>query len=309
MTSRRWPACSPSPASCTWSGRRCSSRSCRAGCRPGASWCTSPGSPSSPVPQGCCTRARVPSPAGRAPPCWSAVYPANVQMALDAHRRAGRDGGPRPPGGGPGAAAAAGAARAHRAQGDPHGVTRVRSADAGPISSGGPRRPARTRRRSTRGRCACRPCSCAPCARTRPTPRCRATGCSCAPATSAASRPGIYTWLPLGLQGAAQRRADRPRGDGRDRRPGGALPGAAAAGAVRGDRSLDRVRRQHLPAQGPQGRRLPARADARGDVHPRWSRTCTRRTRTCRCRSTRSRPSTATRRVRARASCAAASSS
>ena len=28
-----------------------------------------------------------------------------------------------------------------------------------------------------------------------------------------------------------------------------------------------RVRRRHLPAQGPQGRRLPARPDARGDVH------------------------------------------
>ena len=27
--------------------------------------------------------------------------------------------------------------------------------------------------------------------------------------------PGIYTWLPLGLQGAAQDRGDHPRGDGR----------------------------------------------------------------------------------------------
>ena len=36
------------------------------------------------------------------------------------------------------------------------------------------------------------------------------------------------------LPGAAQRRADRARGDGRDRRPGGALPGAAAARALRG---------------------------------------------------------------------------
>ena len=36
--------------------------------------------------------------------------------------------------------------------------------------------------------------------RTRPTPRCRATGCWSAPATSAAPRPGIYTWLPLGLR-------------------------------------------------------------------------------------------------------------
>ena len=50
--------------------------------------------------------------------------------------------------------------------------------------------------------------------------------------------------------------------------PGGALPGAAAARALRGDRPVDRVRRQPVPAQGPQGRRLPARPDARGDVHP-----------------------------------------
>ena len=32
---------------------------------------------------------------------------------------------------------------------------------------------------------------------------------------------------------------------------------------------MDRVRRRHLPAPGPQGRRLPARAHPRGDVHPR----------------------------------------
>ena len=47
------------------------------------------------------------------------------------------------------------------------------------------------------------------------------------------------------------------------------LPRAAAPRALRGERPLDRVRRQHLPAQGPQGRRLPARPHARGDVHPR----------------------------------------
>ena len=71
-----------------------------------------------------------------------------------------------------------------------------------------------------------------------------------------------------GLHGAAQRRADRARGDAGDRVAGGALPGAAAARALRGDRTLDRVRRQRVPAQGPQAGRLPARADARGDVHP-----------------------------------------
>ena len=47
---------------------------------------------------------------------------------------------------------------------------------------------------------ACPACSCAPCATTRRTPRCRATGCWSAPATSGGPRPGIYTWLPLGLR-------------------------------------------------------------------------------------------------------------
>ena len=60
--------------------------------------------------------------------------------------------------------------------------------------------------------------------------------------------PGIYSWLPLGWTRAAPDRAHRPRGDGRDRRAGGALPGAAAARALRGHRPLDRLRRQHLPA-------------------------------------------------------------
>ena len=95
--------------------------------------------------------------------------------------------------------------------------------------------------------------------------------------------PGIYSWLPLGLARAAQRRARScARRWTRIGAPGGALPRAAAARAVRGDRPLDRVRRQALPAQGPQGRRLPARPDARGDVHARWSRASTPRTRTCR---------------------------
>ena len=81
--------------------------------------------------------------------------------------------------------------------------------------------------------------------------------------------PGIYTWLPLGLkvlrkiEGIIREEMD---GIGAQELQ---LPGAAAPGALRGDRPLDRVRRQHLPAQGPQGRRLPARAHPRGDVHPR----------------------------------------
>ena len=81
--------------------------------------------------------------------------------------------------------------------------------------------------------------------------------------------PGIYSWLPLGLRVYKKVEQHHPRGDGRDRCPGAALPGAAPAGAVRGVEPLDRLRRRHLPAPGPQGRRLPARADARGDVHPR----------------------------------------
>ena len=81
--------------------------------------------------------------------------------------------------------------------------------------------------------------------------------------------PGHLHLAAAGPAGAAQHRGDHPRGDGRDRRPGAAVPRAAAARALRGDRPLDGVRRRHLPAQGPQGRRLPARPHARGDVHAR----------------------------------------
>ena len=81
-------------------------------------------------------------------------------------------------------------------------------------------------------------------------------------------RPGDLHMAAAGAEDPAPRRADRPRGDGRDRRPGAAVPRPAAAGAVRGERPLDRVRGQHLPAQGPQGRRLPARTDPRGAVRP-----------------------------------------
>ena len=66
-----------------------------------------------------------------------------------------------------------------------------------------------------------------------PTRRSRATSCWCAPATCAGSRPGIWSWLPLGkivLDRVARRRA---RGDGPHRRAGGAAPGAAAQGALR----------------------------------------------------------------------------
>ena len=46
--------------------------------------------------------------------------------------------------------------------------------------------------------------------------------------------PGIYSWLPLGLAVLGQHRADRPRGDERDRLAGGALPGADPARDLRG---------------------------------------------------------------------------
>ena len=46
----------------------------------------------------------------------------------------------------------------------------------------------------------------------------------------------------------AQRRADRPRGDDRDRLAGGALPGADPARDLRGQRPLGRLRRHAVPA-------------------------------------------------------------
>ncbi len=71
-----------------------------------------------------------------------------------------------------------------------------------------------------------------------------------------------------GPAGAAQGRGHRSRGDGCDRRPGGPLPGAAAARALRGDEPLGRVRPQPVPAPGPQGQRHAPGPDPRGDVHP-----------------------------------------
>ncbi len=40
--------------------------------------------------------------------------------------------------------------------------------------------------------------------------------------------PGIYSWLPLGYRVLRNVENDRPRGNGRHRRPGGALPRTAA---------------------------------------------------------------------------------
>ena len=100
-------------------------------------------------------------------------------------------------------------------------------------------------------------------------PRCRATGCSSGPATSAASAPASTPGCRSACGCCAgSRRIVREEMDAI-----GAqellFPALLPEGAVRGERSLDRVRRQHLPPQGPQGRRLPPRPDPRGDVHPR----------------------------------------
>ena len=79
--------------------------------------------------------------------------------------------------------------------------------------------------------------------------------------------PGVYTWLPLGLR--VLRNVEQVVREEMDaigsQEP--ALPGPAAQGAVRDDRPVDGVRRQHLPAHGSQGGRPPPRADARGDAH------------------------------------------
>ena len=82
-------------------------------------------------------------------------------------------------------------------------------------------------------------------------------------------RTGHLLLAAARLEGLPQRRADRPRGDGRRGVPGGALSGSPAARALRAHRPLDRVRRRHLPPAGPQGQRLPPRPHPRGDVHPR----------------------------------------
>ena len=120
--------------------------------------------------------------------------------------------------------------------------------------------------------------------------------------------PGIYTWLPLGLR--VLRKIENIIREEMDAigAPGAAVPRAAAPRALRGERPLDGVRRRHLPAQGPQGRRLPARPHARGDVHPRREGPVLVVQGPAAVRSTRSRPSTATRHGPAPGCCAAASS-
>ena len=78
---------------------------------------------------------------------------------------------------------------------------------------------------------------------------------------------GIYDYLPLAKRTLTQDRGDRPRGDGRHRRPGVLPPGAPPRGDLEGVGPLGGHGRQHVPAEGPEGRRLLPRHDARGDLH------------------------------------------
>ena len=78
---------------------------------------------------------------------------------------------------------------------------------------------------------------------------------------------GGFTWLPLGLR--VLRRVEAIVRQEMDAAGFQELlfPGPAAACAVRGERSVGRLRRQPVPARRPSRQRPPARADARGDVH------------------------------------------
>ncbi len=104
------------------------------------------------------------------------------------------------------------------------------------------------------------------------------------------------------------RSSDRPRGDGRHRRPGVLPAGAPPGRDLEGVGPLGGDGRQHVPAQGPQGRRLLPRHDARGDLHRHRPRRAALATGSCRRSGTRSRPSSATSRAPSPACCACASS-
>ena len=81
-------------------------------------------------------------------------------------------------------------------------------------------------------------------------------------------RPGRFLVAAAGVDRVSQRRADRARGDGCRRLPGGPFPRAAPPRAVRDLQPVDRVRAEPVPPPGPARRRHAARADPRGDVHP-----------------------------------------
>ena len=78
---------------------------------------------------------------------------------------------------------------------------------------------------------------------------------------------GIYDHLPLARRSLAKvERIVRGR-DGRHRRPGVPPAGHPPGGDLEGERPLGRDGRQHVPAEGPQGRRLLPGHDPRGDLH------------------------------------------
>ena len=80
--------------------------------------------------------------------------------------------------------------------------------------------------------------------------------------------PGIYTWLPLGLR--VLRKIEGIVREEMDAIGAQELlfPALLPREPYEATGRWTRVRRRHLPAQGPQGRRLPARPHPRGDVHP-----------------------------------------
>ena len=135
-----------------------------------------------------------------------------------------------------------------------------------------------------------------------PTPPARATCCSLRAGYMRRVGAGIYSFLPLGLR--VLRKIERIVREEMDR--AGAqevlLPALLPAEYFKETGRWDLFGDTLLPPQGSQGRRLPPRADPRGDHHrPRAPRDA-RATAICRRTSTRSRPSSATSRGRAAAS-------
>ena len=111
-------------------------------------------------------------------------------------------------------------------------------------------------------------------------PRCPATAAGPRRVRPAHRRPGSYSWLPLGCgccarsSGSSARRWT-PRA-GQEVHFPALLPREPYEPTGR----LDRVRRQPVPPQRSQGRRLPPWSHARRDVHAARSRASTPRTRT-----------------------------
>ena len=149
---------------------------------------------------------------------------------------------------------------------------------------------------------------CAPCARTRRTPRSPATGCSSAPATSAAPPPASTPGCRSASRCCATSSASSARRWTRSAPRRCYFPALLPREPYEATGRWTEYGDQPVPAQGPQGRRLPARADARGDVHPAGEGPVLVVQGPAAHRSTRSRRSTATRRAPAPASCAGASS-